>query len=120
MDFLIVCNLLVCMVKNKSWQSDLILAVIIRKYQKQDEISSEFTRSKPLLIAIFSTKKAPKWPLFIHKSTRIIFLSQFIKIQYKNVCSADNWLVPKILLPKDNDHEKILPSGHINKKKDRN
>ena len=46
MDFLVAHTLLVSMVKNKSWQSNLILAVIIQKYQKQGEISSEIIRSK--------------------------------------------------------------------------
>ena len=59
MDFLIVRNLLVSMEKNKSWHSNLILTVIIQKYQKQGEISSEFIRSNLLPMAIFNTKRKP-------------------------------------------------------------
>ena len=57
-DFLVVRTLLVCMVKNKTWQSNLILSVIIRKYWKHRKISSVFIRSKPLPMAIISTKKS--------------------------------------------------------------
>ena len=54
---LVVRTSLVCMAKSKSWHTNLIVAVIIRKYQKLGEKSSEFIRSKPLPMAIFSTKK---------------------------------------------------------------
>ena len=58
MDLLVVRTLIVSMVKNKSWHTNLILAVIIRKYKKKRKISSEFIRLKPLPMAIFSTKKS--------------------------------------------------------------
>ena len=58
MDLLVVRTLLVSMGRNKTWHSNLILTVIIQKYQKQGEISSEFIRSKPLPMAILSTKKS--------------------------------------------------------------
>ena len=58
MDMLVARTLLVSMVKNKSWHSNLIVAVNIRKYKKQGEISSEYIRSKLHPMAIFSTKKS--------------------------------------------------------------
>ena len=58
MDFLVAHTLIVCIVKNKSWHTNLIFVVIIRKYQKKGEISLEVIRQKLLPMAIFSTKKS--------------------------------------------------------------
>ena len=63
-DLLVVHTLIVSMVKNKSWHSNLILALIIRENQKQGEISTEFSRSKLLPMAIFSTKKSSQMGVF--------------------------------------------------------
>ena len=57
-DFLVAHTSIVCMVKNKIWHSNLIFLVIIQKYQKKGEISSEFIRPKLLSMAMFSTKKS--------------------------------------------------------------